>query len=109
MFWRRERVRRDHGGSDRAAPQARPATEHPPATLTANTLRRRAIMSEEPSEAHKQRRRRGRVSPLRRPRDGGDWHPAFAGMTIGPTSFDRDPFLILIQAPEPIGAPSEPE
>jgi hypothetical protein len=68
---------------------------------------RRAIMTEESAEAHKQRRPLGRLLPFRRPRDGGDWHPAFAGMTIGPTPFDRDPFLMLIHAPVSIGAPPE--
>jgi hypothetical protein len=65
-------------------------------------------MTEESAEAHKQRHPLGPLLPLR-PRDGGDWHPAFAGMTIGPTPFDRDPFLMLLHAPVSNGAPPEDE
>jgi hypothetical protein len=42
-------------------------------------------------------------------RDGGDWHLAFAGMTIGPTPFDRDPFLTLVHAPRSISVPPKDE
>jgi hypothetical protein len=66
-------------------------------------------MTEESAEPHKQRRPLGRVSPLRRLRDSGDWLLAFAGMAIGPTPFDRDPFLMLICAPISIGGSPEDE